>query len=300
MNQKATAAVLGAGSLWGVISIFVRNLNAMGLTAIQISLLRAMGGAAVMVLFLALTRRDLLKIKLRHIWYFVGTGIISLALFNLCYFTVIELSQASIAVVLLYTSPIFIMVISAIVFKEKITRNKLLALVMVFAGCVLVAGLLGGGYALTPTILLLGLGSGLFYGLYSIFGTVALRTYDTLTVATYTFVFATLGTLPFSDAGGMFRTMAAQPVSILWGIGVSLICAVAPYLLYTWGLSRMPSSRAAILVTMEPLVGALIGILLYQEPANPTKLLGMALIFGAVVVLNLGQKPEQATASGDQ
>ena len=94
--------------------------------------------------------------------------------------------------------------------------------------------------------------------------------------------------------------MAAQPVSFLWGIGVSLICAVAPYLLYTWGLSRMPSSRAAILVTVEPLVGALIGILLYQEPANPTKLLGMALIFGAVVVLNLGQKPEQATASGDQ
>lgn len=42
MNRKATAAVLGAGSLWGVISIFVRNLNAMGLTAIQISLLRAM------------------------------------------------------------------------------------------------------------------------------------------------------------------------------------------------------------------------------------------------------------------
>lgn len=58
--------------------------------------------------------------------------------------------------VLLYTSPIFIMVISAIVFKEKITRNKLLALAMVFVGCVLVAGLLGGGYALTPTILLLG------------------------------------------------------------------------------------------------------------------------------------------------
>lgn len=300
MNQKATAAVLGAGTLWGVISIFVRNLNALGLTAIQISLLRALGGTVAMFLFLGIARRDLLKIKLRHIWYFIGTGIISLALFNLCYFTVIELSQASIAVVLLYTSPIFIMVISALVFKEKITRNKVIALGMVFVGCVLVAGLIGGGYALTPTILLLGLGSGLFYGLYSIFGTVALRTYDTMTVTAYTFLFATLGTLPFSQAGGMFQTMAAEPVSWLWGIGVSLICAVAPYLLYTWGLSRMPSSRAAILVTVEPLVGALIGILVYKEPANFTKLLGMALIFGAVVVLNLGQKPEQVSASRDK
>ena len=37
MNRKATAAVLGAGSLWGIISIFVRQLNAMGLTALQYS-----------------------------------------------------------------------------------------------------------------------------------------------------------------------------------------------------------------------------------------------------------------------
>lgn len=295
MNRKATAAVLAAGCLWGTISIFVRHLNAIALTAIQISLLRTGIGTVVLFVWLALTQRDKLKIQLRHIWYFIGTGIISLELFNWCYFTVIELSQASIAVVLLYTSPIFIMVISALVFREKITRNKVIALAMVFAGCVLVAGLLGGGYAITPTILLLGLGSGLFYGLYSIFGTVALRQYDTMTVTAYTFLFATIGTLPLCDLGGMVQKMAVEPTSLLWGLGVSLIGAIAPYLLYTWGLSRMPSSRAAILVTVEPLVGALIGILVYGEPANPAKLIGMALIFGAVVVLNVGQKPEQVT-----
>ena len=64
-------------------------------------------------------------------------------------------------------------------------------------------------------------------------------------------------------------------------------------LLYTWGLSRMSNGRAAILATIEPLVGALIGILLYGEPANPMKLAGMALIFGSVVVLNLGGRKEE-------
>lgn len=292
MNRNATLAVLAAGSLWGTISIFVRHMNAIGLSAVQISLIRAVVGAMAMFLWLGLTRRELLKIRLRHIWYFVGTGIVSLALFNLCYFTVIELSQASIAVVLLYTSPIFIMILSALLFQEKITKNKLIALAMVFVGCVLVAGLLGGTYPLTPIVLLLGLGSGLFYGLYSIFGTVALRHYDTMTVTAYTFLFAALGTLPFGCVGALCTAIAAHPSGILWGLGVALICAVAPYLLYTWGLSRMPSSRAAILVTVEPLVGALIGILLYHEPANPMKLIGMALIFGAVLVLNLGQKAE--------
>lgn len=212
--------------------------------------------------------RELLKIRLRHLWYFIGTGVISMALFNWCYFTVIEISQASVAVVLLYTSPIFIMVLSAIFFRERITGRKVLALVLTFAGCVLVAGLIGSSYTLTPKVILLGLSSGLFYGLYSIFGSVALRTYDTRTVTAYTFLFATLGTLPICGVGAMAEQMAAHPVSLFWCVGIALVSTLAPYLLYTWGLSHMSNSRAAILATIEPLVGALLGILAYGEPGQ--------------------------------
>lgn len=290
MNQKATAAVLGAASLWGIISIFIRQLNAVGLTALQIGMIRALIGSVLLFLWLGVTHRELLKIRLRHLWYFVGTGVVSMAFFNWCYFTVIQISQASIAVVLLYTSPIFVMVLSAIFFREKITLRKVLALVMTFLGCVLVAGLIGGSYTLTPNVFLLGIGSGLFYGLYSIFGSVALKQYDTRTVTAYTFLFATLGTLPICSAGALVKSLSAHPVGLLWCVGIALVSTLAPYLLYTWGLSHMSNSRAAILATIEPLVGALIGILLYREPANFLKLLGMALIFGAVVLLNLGRK----------
>ena len=82
MNRKATAAVLGAGSLWGIISIFVRQLNAMGLTALQLGGGRVLIGAVILFLWLGLAHRELLKIRLRDLWYFIGTGIISLALFN--------------------------------------------------------------------------------------------------------------------------------------------------------------------------------------------------------------------------
>ena len=170
MNRKATAAVLGAGSLWGIISIFVRQLNAMGADGPSVG--QGPGSdqrREFCFLWLGLAHRELLKIRLQDLWYFIGTGIISLALFNWCYFTTIELSQASIAVVLLIPPPIFIMVLSAIFFRERINRRKVMALVMTFLGCVLVAGLLGGTYTPDPKVLLLGLGSGLFYGLYSIF-----------------------------------------------------------------------------------------------------------------------------------
>lgn len=54
MNRKATAAVLGAGSLWGIISIFVRQLNAMGLTALQLGGGRVLIGAVILFLWLGL------------------------------------------------------------------------------------------------------------------------------------------------------------------------------------------------------------------------------------------------------
>lgn len=293
MRQKATLSVLGAGSLWGIISIFIRQLNSAGLTALQISAIRNVIAAVVVFLWLGIANRELLRIRLRDIWYFIGTGIISMALFNWCYFTVIEISQASVAVVLLYTSPIFIMILSAILFREKITGRKVVALGMTFAGCVLVAGLLGGSYTLSPMVILLGLGSGLFYGLYTIFGSVALRRYDTRTVTAYTFLFATIGTTPICHPGQVAQAVSVRPSALIWCLGMALVSTMAPYLLYTWGLSHMSNGRAAILVTVEPLVGALLGILAYHEPANPTKLLGMVLIFGAVILLNLGGGKEE-------
>ena len=63
-----------------------------------------------------------------------------------------------------------------------------------------------------------------------------------------------------------------------------------PYLLYTWGLQRMDSGRAAILVAVEPLVGAVLGMTAYGEPHGPMKLLGIALILAAVLVLNGKEK----------
>ena len=121
---KPVIAVLIAGILWGIINIFIKNLSAHGLDAFQISAIRMTVSVIVMFLFLLITDRSKFRISIKDIWIFACTGIISVVLFNTCYFYTMINSQASVAVVLLYTSPIFVMLISAVVFKEK---NLLLA-----------------------------------------------------------------------------------------------------------------------------------------------------------------------------
>ena len=249
MNRsKPALAVLCAGVAWGVISLFVRALSAAGLRPLQISLIRMVTSTVCFFPLMALRDPAKLRIRLRDLWMFVGTGIVSVVLFNSLYFYTTVQSQASVAVVLLYTSPAFVLLLSALIFKEKITRLKLLCLGMTVLGCALVGGIFGASYRLTGRVLLAGLGSGFFYALYTIFARLALRRYDSTTVTAYTFLLGALGSLPLGKAADTASTVAGTPILLLFCLGIGVISTVLPYVLYTWGLQRMDSGRAAILL----------------------------------------------------
>ena len=291
MNRsKPALAVLCAGVAWGVISLFVRALSAAGLRPLQISLIRMVTSTVCFFPLMALRDPAKLRIRLRDLWMFVGTGIVSVVLFNSLYFYTTVQSQASVAVVLLYTSPAFVLLLSALIFKEKITRLKLLCLGMTVLGCALVGGIFGASYRLTGRVLLAGLGSGFFYALYTIFARVALRRYDSMTVTAYTFLLGALGSLPLGQPGPAVGILAAKPALLLPLLGIGVISTVLPYFLYTWGLQRMDSGRAAILAAVEPLVGAVLGMAAYGEPRDAVKLAGILLILAAILLLNRPEK----------
>lgn len=290
-NKSAfySLCVLLAGSLWGTISIFLNGLTGCGFSRLEVLLIRTLTSSLLLFILLFVRDRSLLKISLRDIWMFAGSGIVSLTFFSMCYFKTILETGASVAVVLLYTSPIFVLLFSAIFFKEKITVLKAVSLGLTFMGSVLVAGLLGGGTGLCLKGFLTGLGAGLGYGLYSIFGNQALKKYNSMTVTFYTFLFSALSILPFIDVCEMVSRLQAgeSAAPILLGGGIAVFCTLLPYLLYTKGLSGMEPGRAAILATIEPMTGTLIGFLVFNEEFSIQKITGILLILGAIILLNL-------------
>lgn len=299
MNSKLSSlCVMGAGVLWGLLSIYSNALADVGITSVQVGFCRVLIAAVVLFIYIVIRFPQKLKIKLKDIWCFIAAGFVSLTLFNLSYFTTIANSQASIAVMLLYTSPIFVMLLSAVIFKERITGRKILALICTFTGCLLVSGFLAGGQnAVTPWVLTTGLASGFFYGTYSIFGSFALKKYEPLTVTFYTLVFSAISSVPFADVTDIVSSVAKEPSSILWILGIGIIGTVGPYILYTVGLNHMEAGRAAILATTEPLVGTLVGIFLFGEPHGIAKIAGLLLILTSVIVLNINAAKDTGTAS---
>ena len=85
--------ILIAGMLWGCMGLFVRKLNGIGLESMDIVALRAIVTFIVLLLYMILFQRPLLKIRLRDLWCFLGTGICSIVFFNLCYFKAITLTS---------------------------------------------------------------------------------------------------------------------------------------------------------------------------------------------------------------
>jgi drug/metabolite transporter (DMT)-like permease len=267
--------------------IFVRRLTDYGFSSIQIVAIRVTLAALIFCMLLLIKDPSGFRISVKDIPLFLGLGFGSILFFTVCYFTAITMMPLSTAAILLYTSPIWIMLMSVLFFREKLTGRKLLALALAFAGCVLVSGVSGEGMTLPG--LLVGLGSGIGYGLYSILGTVALRRYSPYTVTTYTFAFAALGAWLICRPADMLAKFAAAPNLpglVFFCFLTALVTAVIPFLAYTLGLRTVEASRAGILATVEPLVATLIGVAVFSEPLTLLSGLGILLILAAVVLLN--------------
>ncbi len=290
-NKKGALSIffiLLAGTCWGSIGIFVRRFNALNLVSMDIVAIRSVFTVIFMAIFLAIYDRKLLKINLRDIWCFIGTGIVSMVFFNFCYFRLIEISSLSVAAVMLYTAPVFVMLMSAVLFRERITAVKVIALIATFAGCCFVTGIVGSPVHLTLPAILLGLGAGLGYAMYSIFGRYALeKGYHSFTINLYTFLFATLACIPLVDVRNIYSVCTSSVSMGMFSVLCGLITTVIPYITYNFGLSGVETGKAAIIASIEPVVATLIGVFIFHENLTPGNIIGIALVLAAIVMCNL-------------
>ncbi|MDF2548272.1 MAG: transporter [Anaerosolibacter sp.] len=293
MKKIAYFSVMCAAILWGILGIFIKKLYGFGFNPFQIVAIRALGAFAALFLYLFISDRKLLRVQPRDMGYFVGTGILSFVFFNWCYFIAIQYTTLSIASILLYTAPAFVMVFSTILFKESLTPRKIISFALTFIGCILVTGYFQQtGDGLSMIGVLAGLGSGLGYALYSIFGRYALKKYDSMTVTLYTFLFASLGLVPVTDFQGMLPLFSGFEVLFL-AISLSLFSTALPFILYTKGLYHLETSRASIIATLEPAVATMVSIFIFQEHITFFRMMGIVLVLAAIILVNERTSEEQ-------
>lgn len=269
-----------------------RPLLALGFDTVQLTFMRCLLTALILVVTLLIRDKKGFKVTgTKDILIFLWTGIFGFAMMYVCYFETVENATLSLASVLLNTAPYFVMIMSAIFFKEKITKVKVIALIVATIGCVLSAGLIGtlmGGDAGSISLfgILTGVLSGFCYGTYTITGNYLLKKYSSLTIITYGFGLGAITLIPFCDFGSMLATLQ-NPATWPYLIALSLCCTLLPYVLYTYGLNHVEPSKASIMALMEPVVATLWGVFLFKELLSLSGFIGILMIFASVVMLNI-------------
>lgn len=283
--NKGALLVILAGACWGSISIYIKYLDSAGLGTMQISFLRQMMSAIVFGLIILVGNRSRFRIEAKNLWLIMLVGLINGVVFNFLYFYTIVHSRASIAVVLLYTSPVFVMILARLFFKEKITGAKLLALALTVIGCVLVTGVLGEGYKPPAAAILTGVLTGLAYALNNIITSKAVKSNDPQTVTFYTLLFSFIFLIPFSGMNTLVPLVKSNPMILLVAFILCLVTGVTAQYLFAAGLNLIESGNAAIYGASEPIVGSLIGILIFHEESNFLKIAGIIMVIAAILII---------------
>ena len=284
-NRKGALLIILAGTCWGVISIFINYLSAAGLGEMQISFLRQFFAVLVFALIILIRDRSKFRIPVKDLGLLMIVGFINGVLFNFLYFYTIINSRASIAVVLLYTSPVFVIILARIFFKEKITGLKFIALVLTVIGCVFVTGVLGEGYMPPPAAILTGVLTGLAYALNNILTSAAVKRNDPITVTFYTLFFSFMFLIPFSGWNSLTSLCRSNPMILVVAFVMCLVTAVFAQYFFSLGLGLIESGKAAIYGATEPIVGSLVGILLFHEESNFMKIAGIIMVIAAILLI---------------
>jgi len=281
MRRFAPWMIAAAGVLWGLLGIFVRHLNARGLASMDLVFLRSLTATVVLFIGLLIFDRKKMRVRLRDFWCFLGTGIGSIVFFNYCYFTAVRMMSLAAAAVLLYTAPAFVMLMSAVLFREKMTGRRVLSVLLTFAGCACVTGLAGSG--ISAGGILVGLGAGFGYALYTIFGHYAIeRGYDSLTITFYTFLVAAVTSLFMVRLPHVAGAMSGSAVALGYVLCLGIISTILPFLLYTLGLHFLQGGRASVIASIEPVTAALVGIFCYHEALTVQTAAGIALVLAGI------------------
>jgi len=185
-TRKGLVMVSGAGICWATTGLFSTFLFNEGIDPISVASTRSALAAIIFLVYLLVFRPKFLIVNKRQLGMLALGGLVGISLFNIFYMNAINAAGMSTAVVLLYTSPVFAVILSRIFLKESLTTKKVIALIIAISGILLVVE----AYVLhnlidNPLAILVGLGAGLSFGTLSVLGKYLTGTGNRLTASFY-------------------------------------------------------------------------------------------------------------------
>ena len=300
MDKKNSNAKLGylliflAGAGWGTGGVWITQMGRLGASSLMTGFTGHLFAIPMLALAIFFTLgKSGFKISKRGLLFSIIMGVVTKGFFKMAYDTTISTIGVSTGAVLLYTAPVFVAILSMLVFREKLYRNNYIALAMNLIGVFLMVTL--GNFSslnIAPLGLLLGLISAFLHASNTIMAKISGSADDSLTMAFYMLVFSTITqgifAQPWTETNMALLTSGNF---LFWALINALITGALANLFYLKGLStNIDASKAPIISSVEVIVASLMGVILFGEGMNWVGLLGIGLMLGSIYLMNMKPK----------
>ncbi len=302
LKKKLSSANLGylfiflAGAGWGTGGIWITQMGKLGASSLMTGFTGHLFALPMLAAaILAMLGPDGFKISKRGLLFSIVMGMVTKGFFKMAYDTTVATVGVSTSAVLLYTAPVFVAVLSMLVFREKLYANNYVALAMNLIGVFLMVTL--GNFStlnIAPLGIALGFTSAFLHASNTIMAKLAGDTDDSLTMAFYMLVFSAMTQGIFAQPWTAHNIDLLTNGSFLfWAIINAFVTGAMANLLYLKGMStNIDASKAPIISSVEVIVASLSGVIIFSEAMNWVGIFGIALMLGSIYLMN--RKPEKS------
>ena len=287
-HSKHTAAMAKLALsmfLFGTIGIFVRYIP---LPSSFIALVRSMAG---LLFLLGVSAARHTKPALKEIGQKLPLLALSGILIGINWILLFEAyryTTVATATLCYYLAPIFLILASPIVLRERLTGKKLICAAAALMGMVFVSGVLQTGFSVMQELkgVLLGTGAALLYASVVLLNkkTGAVAPVDRTMVQ---MAAAAIVLLPYVLLTEKISTLTFRPLTLLLMLVVGVVHTGFAYLLYFGSIHDLSAHTLTIFSYIDPIVSIALSALLLHEPLSTNGVIGAVLILGAALISQL-------------
>ena len=293
-RSVAIALILGGCFLWACIGISSRALYDAGFSPFQVSAVKSGVTALGIGIVLLMTDISRFKVKKNDIWLIALLGLSKFIQDFLIFYGQAHISL-SLTAMLQLTSPYYVLVFSALIFRERITVGKVICMIIAAVGCVLATGVLNGGENNDVFGIMAAVTAGVAGGVYAMASKGTLnRGYSPETALFYMFAVGAFISLFFCDPV-FIVTSAVDDLSILgYMLLLGIVFTLIPHFMNLCAMKHMPITHVMIIGLSEIIFTAIVGMVAFGEFLTASNIIGMVLIVTSIVIL------ETAVAGKDE
>jgi drug/metabolite transporter (DMT)-like permease len=271
-----------AAALWALNASFSRSLLDDGMSPLRLSQLRSGGALLLLVAGLAVTRRDLLRVRRSDLPALAFLGVAGMALVHATYFAAIDRLQIGAALTIEYLAPLLLLVWLRVFHGRRLAPTLWGAVALSVVGCFFVVGAYHAS-SLDGLGVAAAFGSTVTFAIYMVGSERAGRRHEPVTTLAWAFGFATLFWAVATPWWGFPVHLIASTRGALLAAGVVVVGTLVPFICMVAALRLVPAPRAAVVATLEPALAAVFAWIFHGEVLAAPQLAGGVVVLAAVV-----------------